>query len=261
MKIALGIEYSGTSYSGWQRQKHCPSVQQHVEEAVSRVANENIVVQCAGRTDRGVHALHQIVHFETEVSRHMHSWVLGSNVHLPQDISILWAKPVDKDFNARFSASSRTYLYVILNRVSRPGLLQHKVAWQSRPLDADRMAQAAVCLKGEHDFTSYRAIECQASNPVRRIRHISIKRQGDYIFMRVEANAFLHHMVRNIAGVLIDIGTGKADIDWSRQVLQARDRTLGGVTAPADGLYLLDVTYPQHFEIPVFDELNCPFSQ
>lgn len=261
MKIALGIEYSGTSYAGWQRQKHCSSVQQHVEEALSRVANGNIVVQCAGRTDRGVHALHQVVHFETEVSRHMHSWVLGGNVHLPQDISILWAKAVAGDFHARFSASSRTYLYVILNRVARPGLLQHKVTWHYRPLDVRRMARAAICLKGEHDFTSYRAVECQASSPVRNIHRISIKRSGDFIFLQVEANAFLHHMVRNIAGVLIDIGAGKADIEWSRQVLQARDRTLGGVTAPASGLYLLDVTYPRHFGIPVFDELNCPFGQ
>lgn len=261
MKIVMGIEYSGTHYSGWQRQKHSPSVQQHVEASLSRVADETISVQCAGRTDRGVHAFHQIVHFETAARRHMHSWVLGGNVHLPRDISILWARPVGDDFNARFSASSRTYLYVILNRTSRPGILHHKVTWQCHPLDVNRMAQAAVCLEGEHDFTSYRAIECQANSPIRTIRHISVRRQGEFIFLRVEANAFLHHMVRNIAGVLMDIGTGKADINWAQQVLEARDRTMGGVTAPADGLYLFNVTYPQHFDIPVFDELNCPFGQ
>lgn len=261
MKIVMGIEYRGTHYSGWQRQKHSPSVQQHVEESLSRVANESISVQCAGRTDRGVHALHQIIHFETAARRRMHSWVLGGNVHLPRDISMLWAKPVGDDFNARFSASSRIYLYVILNRTSRPGLLHHKVTWHCRPIDVQRMAQAAVCLEGEHDFTSYRAIGCQANSPVRSIHHISVRRQGDFIFLRVEANAFLHHMVRNIAGVLMDIGTGKAGINWARQVLEARDRTLGGATAPADGLYLFDVRYPQQYNIPVFDELNCPFGQ
>ena len=250
MKIALGLEYCGTAYSGWQRQKHTGSVQQHVEEALSRVADHMVTVQCAGRTDAGVHALHQVIHFETDVCREMHSWVLGGNVNLPGDISFLWAKIVSDEFNARFSATGRSYRYIIINRRARPGTLNGYLTWEPRSLDEELMQQAAVRLLGEHDFTSYRAVECQARCPVREVRRLEISRSSDYVLIDIEANAFLHHMVRNIAGVLVAIGTGKMPVTWAQEVLDARDRTLGGVTMPAAGLYLREVHYPGHFRIP-----------
>jgi tRNA pseudouridine38-40 synthase len=252
MKIALGLEYAGTKYSGWQRQKHARSIQQCLEEALSQVADQTITVQCAGRTDAGVHALHQVVHFETGAVREMRSWVLGGNVNLPQDVSILWAKPVPDEFHARFSATGRSYRYIILNRPARPGIYSHRVSWECRTLDERKMQQAAECLIGEHDFTSYRAVDCQSNTPVRRVRQLDVNRRGDKIIIDIEANAFLHHMVRNIAGVLMEIGMGKAPVEWSQQVLEAKDRTLGGVTAAPDGLYLVNVTYPGEFEIPEF---------
>ena len=261
MKIALGLEYCGSAYSGWQRQKHSSSIQQCVESALSTVADQEITVQCAGRTDTGVHAFHQVIHFETGNDREMHSWVLGGNTHLPEDISILWARQVNDEFHARFSATGRSYLYVILNRISRPGLLNKKVTWEHRLLDADRMQTASESLVGEHDFTSYRAVECQANSPVRTVRYISVTRKGEYVLIKIEANAFLHHMVRNIAGVLIQTGKGKAPVEWAGQVLEARDRTAGGVTAPADGLYLYNVVYPDRFGIPLYDDQNCPFTK
>jgi len=250
MKIALGLEYCGTQYYGWQRQKDPRTIQAYVEEALSKVADQLLTVYCAGRTDTGVHALHQIIHIETIAMREMHSWVFGGNVHLPYDISILWAKLVENDFHARFSATGRTYRYIILNRPARSGLYHNKVTWECRSLDEHRMRQAAVSLIGEHDFTSYRSIDCQAKNPVRTIRRLDIYRQGDYIVIEIEANAFLHHMVRNIAGVLMDIGMNKAPIDWAQEVLEKHDRTLGGITAPPEGLYLINVNYPEKFAIP-----------
>ena len=250
MKIALGLEYCGSRYSGWQRQSHASSIQQHVEEALSKVADQNVTILCAGRTDAGVHALHQVIHFETSAEREVHAWVLGGNVNLPPDISILWAKNVSDDFHARFSATGRTYRYVILNRQARPGIMSRKITWEYRPLDESRMQQAADCLKGEHDFSSYRAVDCQANSPVRTIRRLDITRRAETITIEIEANAFLHHMVRNIAGVLMAIGAGKAPVKWAQEVLAAKDRTLGGVTAPPDGLYLIDVSYPENFQIP-----------
>lgn len=259
MKIAIGIEYCGAAYSGWQRQKHTHSVQEHIESALSNVADHEVHVHCAGRTDAGVHALQQVAHFETGASRDMRSWVLGGNVHLPPDISILWAQTVDEDFHARFSATSRIYCYLILNRTARPGYLQRRVTWEYRQLDANLMRQASTCLLGEHDFTSYRSVECQAGTPIRTVKRLVIHRMVDVIVMEIEANAFLHHMVRNIAGVLMAIGMGKAPPEWSRLVLDARDRTQGGVTAPADGLYLLRAVYPQKYGIPVRADTHWPF--
>lgn len=258
MKIALGLEYCGTAYSGWQRQRHTGSIQQCVEEALSRVADHTVTVQCAGRTDAGVHAWHQVIHFETEVGREMHAWVLGGNVNLPTDISLLWAKNVSDEFNARFSATGRSYQYIILNRRARPGTMHGYVTWEPRPLDERLMQQAAASLLGEHDFTSFRATECQARNPVREIRRLEITRSGGYVFIDIEANAFLHHMVRNIAGVLMAIGTGKMPVTWAQQVLEAKDRSLGGVTVPATGLYLKEVHYPLHFGIPGRCEFAVP---
>ena len=250
MRIALGIEYDGTRFFGWQIQNGTRTVQASVEEALSKVADHIVKAQCAGRTDTGVHACNQIVHIDSRAVRDMRSWIFGTNSNLPKDISVLWAKEVGGDFDARFSAIGRTYRYVILNRTVRPGLLDSKVAWECRPLNEQRMLEAASHLVGEHDFTSYRSQACQAKNPVRTVRRLDICRRGDLIAVDIEANAFLHHMVRNIVGVLTAIGLDKQNPSWAKDVLAARDRTVGGVTAPPEGLYLMEVRYPERFNIP-----------
>ena len=215
------------------------------------MADHPVEVQCAGRTDAGVHAIQQIVHFDTLANRNMRSWVLGANTLLPPDVNLLWAKPVSDDFSSRFSATSRHYKYLILNRPVRSALGRRLLSYERRPLDTSRMMAAAVFLKGEHDFTSYRAVSCQSKTPVREVSRLSIERREDLVIIDIEANAFLHHMVRNIAGVLMCIGTGEQPPEWSKQVLEARDRTLGGMTAPPDGLYLINAHYPAHLDIPV----------
>lgn len=250
MKVALGIEYCGRDYYGWQRQKLPGTIQETIENALSSVADEAIEVVCAGRTDAGVHAVQQVVHFETTASREAHAWVLGGNTQLPDDIAITWAKPVDDDFHARFSAFSRTYQYLILNRRSRPAIFNGRVTWECRPLDLERMRAAAGSLVGEHDFSSFRAAACQAKSPVRTVHWLNLHRLDNWFVLTICANAFLHHMVRNIAGVLLAIGMGKEDIEWIQEVLEARDRTASGVTAPPDGLYLVNVDYPEQFAIP-----------
>jgi tRNA pseudouridine38-40 synthase len=251
MKIAAGIEYRGTCFSGWQRQKHAASIQQHVEEALSMVANHDVTTTCAGRTDAGVHAILQVIHFETTALRKSHSWVLGANANMTADICLLWARQVKEDFHARFSATGRCYRYVILNRKHRPGICHGLVTWEHRPLDIDLMSTAAAHLVGMHDYTSYRAMACQARNPVREVRRIDIYRKDQYVIIEIEANAFLHHMVRNIAGVLMTIGKQDEAPGWAKEILQARDRNQGGITAPADGLYLLNVEYPHVYGVPV----------
>jgi len=256
MKIAAAVEYCGTHFNGWQRLKVDRSVQQCVEEALSRVANQAIRVICAGRTDAGVHARYQVIHFETGAMREMHSWVFGANANLPSDVSLIWARPVDEDFHARFQATARTYSYVILNRPARPGLYHPLLSWECRPLDISLMSEAGRHLLGKHDFTSYRAQACQSNSPVREIHELEVVRYGDYVIINVRANAFLYHMVRNIAGVLIAIGTGKEEADWARQVLEAKNRAVAGITAAPEGLYLLNVEYPERFEIPAADMSN-----
>ena len=251
MKIALGIEYCGTQYCGWQCQDIPNSVQENVENALSKIADQQIKICCAGRTDTGVHARHQVAHFETVVKRKMYSWVVGTNMNLPDDISILWAKKVDDDFHARFSATARTYRYIILNRRSRPGLQYGKVTWECNPLDEDRMQLAAESLIGEHDFTSFRAVACKANNPIRDVKSLGISRVDDYVVIEIKANAFLHHMVRNIAGVLIEIGCGQADISWAAEVLAVKDRAKAAKTAAPDGLYLAMIQYPKIYGIPM----------
>lgn len=251
MRIALGIEYDGSAYCGWQYQDHSPSIQEKVEQALSRVANHAVRVVCAGRTDTGVHALGQVIHFDADVQRDAHSWVFGANANLPDDIRVVWAKQVSDDFHARFSALRRQYRYVIFNRQVRPAILSRRVSWEYRPLDVARMREAARYLIGEHDFSSYRALACQAKSPVRTLYRLEIAQQGELITLDLEANGFLHHMVRNIAGVLMRIGAGEAEVVWARQVLEHRDRTQGGVTASPDGLYLTGVVYPQAYDIPV----------
>ena len=250
MRIALGLEYDGRPFCGWQYQHHCRSVQQVVEGALSRVADAPVRVVCAGRTDTAVHALEQVVHFDTGARREMHSWVFGANANLPEAVSVLWAAEVPDDFHARFSAERRRYRYVILNRRVRPAVLAGRVAWDYRPLDHERMREAAVPLLGRHDFSSYRATQCQARSPVRTLHRLDVHRQGDLVFLDLEADGFLHHMVRNIAGVLMAIGAGERPVEWSAEVLAARDRTLGGVTAPAEGLYFTGVRYPERYRLP-----------
>src|SRR3990172_1539802 len=250
MKIAAVIEYRGSRYSGWQHQQHATSIQQLVEAALARVADHEVRVHCAGRTDTGVHALNQVIHFETNSVRPVNAWVAGSNTYLSDDISLLWAQPIADDFHARYSALRRSYRYIILNRPMRPGLICDVVAWEHRPLDVNPMHRAASDLIGEHDFSSYRAAGCQAKVPVREVQKLEVFRSGEYVVIEITANAFLQHMVRNIAGVLMAIGSGKQDIDWARQILDARDRTKGGVTAPANGLYLTRVEYPEAYGIP-----------
>lgn len=250
MRIALGVEYDGSAFCGWQFQDHSPSVQEAVEKALSKVANEPVRVVCAGRTDTGVHATEQVIHFDTEVERSERSWVYGANANLPKEVAMLWATPIDEEFHARFSAVRRRYRYVIFNRNVRPTFLAWRTSWDYRPLDVARMAEAAQCLVGEHDFSSYRAVGCQAKSPVRTVNDIQLSRHNELIFIDIEANAFLHHMVRNIAGVLMAIGAGERPVDWATEVLEHRDRTLGGVTAPPSGLYLTGVTYPEQFHLP-----------
>lgn len=251
MRIAAIIEYDGTRYSGWQLQTHRPSIQGCVEEALSEVANEPVRVAAAGRTDAGVHALGQVIHFDTGATRSAYSWVRGANSNLPRDIALQWASEVDVSFHARARAIGRHYRYVILNRPIRPTYLAKHVTHEYRPLDVERMRAAAQHLVGEHDFTSFRSVECEAKSPVRELRALRIERNGELVQIHAYANAFLHHMVRNLAGVLMTIGAGEREPVWAREVLEARDRTRGGVTAMPDGLYLAAVEYPPEYRIPV----------
>jgi tRNA pseudouridine38-40 synthase len=255
VRIACGVEYDGAGFSGWQRQDHARSVQAEVEVALSKVANHPVHVCCAGRTDAGVHATWQVIHFESEAERSMRSWVLGTNANLPAEARLLWAQQVDDDFHARFSAQARSYRYVILNRDVPSALLRHRVTWDHRPLDEARMRQGAAHLVGEHDFSSFRAMACQAKSPVRTIRWLNVVRSGGYLYLDIEANAFLHHMVRNIAGVLMSVGRGEQEPGWVRDILDHRDRTRGGVTAPARGLYLVGVRFPERYGIEALGAL------
>lgn len=250
-RVALGVEYNGARYRGWQRQESgVPSVQAALERALSKVAAEPVSVICAGRTDAAVHASGQVVHFDTAVDRPLRAWVMGSNANLPADISITWARVMPADFHARFSAFARRYRYVIYNDPVRPAHLGEGVTWNHRPLDVARMREAAAHLVGTHDFTSFRAVQCQAKSPVKTLHHLMVIEHGRYIVLDIRANAFLHHMVRNIAGVLMAVGCGDREPQWVAEVLQARDRRQGGVTAHPYGLYLVRVEYPQHFELP-----------
>ena len=250
MRIALGIEYDGSRFSGWQRQPHALGVQQVLEEALSIVADHPVTVVCAGRTDAGVHATAQVVHFDTESSRDARAWLLGTTSKLPPEVCVTWAQPVSDDFHARFSAIGRQYRYIVLNRQVRPALLHERVSCEFRPLDEVRMAEAARCLVGLHDFSSFRAQGCQAKNPQRYVYALDIQRHGEFIYLDIAANAFLHHMVRNIAGTLIAVGRGDRPIEWVQNVLEARDRNIAGITASAAGLYFVQVRYPEHFAVP-----------
>jgi tRNA pseudouridine38-40 synthase len=249
-RIALGVEYDGTHFCGWQFQPHARSVQDVLQQAVSKVANHPVEVFAAGRTDTGVHALNQVVHFDTDSIRSMRGWLLGVNVNLPDDVNITWVSEVDNEFNARFSAIKRRYRYLILNRLSRSAIHRQRMTKHPYPLDVDKMQAGADQLIGYHDFSSFRASECQANSPMKTLDRITVTRQDDCIAIDVEAKSFLHHMVRNIAGVLIAIGDGSAPVEWAGEVLRYANRSKGGVTAPPDGLYLVDVEYPSHYQLP-----------
>lgn len=258
-RYALGIEYCGTHYSGWQRQKNqegsdanlvIKTVQSKVEQAISAIANEPIATICAGRTDTGVHASEQVLHFDTRAVRPDKAWVLGVNTQLPDDISVHWAKRVKPDFHARFSATARTYRYFINNQSVRPALSRQHMTSIWRPLNHVAMHQAAQHLSGSNDFSSFRGSSCQSKSPVRLIHSIQVRRTGAVVVMEIKANAFLHHMVRNIMGVLIKIGHGDEPVTWIKEVLAAKSRTSAGITAPPNGLYLMKVDYPERFELP-----------
>ncbi len=250
MRIAIGIEYDGTAYNGWQRQKSGRGIQEEFERAIGAVANEAVEVVCAGRTDTGVHATGQVGHFDTNVERSERGWLLGANSNLPDDVCVRWVKPVPDDFHARFSAVSRSYRYVILNRLVRSALERHRAWWVHQPLDEGAMHDAAQALVGEHDFSAFRAAGCQASRPNREIISISVTRDGDRICLDVTANAFLMHMVRNITGTLVAIGMGEEPVGYAEAILESRDRTRGGVAAPPHGLTLVRVGYPEALNLP-----------
>ena len=251
-RIALGVEYKGSRYRGFQRQRAgVPSVQESLEKALSNVAGGAAVnLSCAGRTDALVHACGQVVHFDTHVERSMHAWVMGANKNLAADISVTWARAMPQHFDARFSALARRYRYVIYNDYIRPAHLAEEVTWNHRPLDIGVMREAATCLVGTHDFSAFRASQCQAKSPVKTVHHLQLIEYGRFIVLDIRANAFLHHMVRNIAGVLMTIGAGERPVDWAREVLDTGVRREGGVTAHPFGLYLVKVDYPAEFDLP-----------
>ena len=250
IKIALGVEYDGSAYAGWQRQSHSPSVQEQLESALSTVADQTILVTAAGRTDAGVHAWQQCVHFETSQVREIKAWVLGVNAHLPHDISVRHATRVSDDFHARYSTLGRSYRYVILNTAARSALLHKRVAVIHQQLDEQLMHKAAQCLVGEHDFTSFRAAGCQARHAIREVTSVNVTRHNQHIVIEVEGNAFLHNMVRIIVGSLVKVGSKEQPVEWIASLLAARDRTCAGVTAVPYGLYFMGPHYDQGYAIP-----------
>ncbi|MGD2137180.1 MAG: tRNA pseudouridine(38-40) synthase TruA [Gammaproteobacteria bacterium] len=250
MRLAFGVEYDGTEFFGWQRQASGRTVQGSLEAALARVADHEVHVVCAGRTDTGVHATGQVIHVDSDAVRTPSGWLRGTNANLPGDIRVQWVAEIDGSFHARFRALRRHYRYVVLNRPTGSALLRNRTCREYRPLDTALMTSAATALTGEHDFTSFRAAACQAKSPVRTVHRVEICRRGHFIYIDVEANAFLHHMVRCIAGVLMAIGRGEQPPGWVADVLAARDRTISGVNAPPGGLYLVAVTYPAHYSLP-----------
>ena len=243
-RLAVGIEYDGTAYHGWQFQSHAPSIQEELDKALSLVADQKVECVGAGRTDAGVHASGQVAHFDAPVDRPMRSWLLGVNTNLPDDINLLWVRPVADDFHARYTATSRSYRYTILSSPVRSSLRRNRVWWVYHPLDYQAMHEAAQQLLGEHDFSAFRAAACQSRTPVRELTSIAVTRVDDSIHMDISGNAFLHHMVRNIVGSLAKVGLGEQPVGWIGEILAAKDRKLSGITAPAAGLTLTRVDYP-----------------
>ncbi len=250
MRIALGLEYDGSRFLGWQTQPGGQTVQDCLEGALSAIADSPIAVVCAGRTDRGVHAREQVVHFDTDSARPLSAWVRGANALLPESVAVLWATQASEDFHARYSATMRTYRYVLLNRSVRPGLAARHVGWYHRPLDLDRMREASAALIGQHDFSAFRSSECQARSPVRTLYACDIEENDRRFDFVLRANAFLHHMVRNIVGTLIYVGKGKYPTTWPGRVLASGRRAEAAPTFSAEGLYLENVTYAEHWNLP-----------
>jgi len=250
MRIAMGIEYDGTDFFGWQRLKEGPSVQARLEQALSRVADHPVEVSCAGRTDAGVHGRCQVVHFDTQAQRDMRGWVLGSCSNLPDSVAVLWAQSVAEDFHARYAARSRRYRYRILNRPVRAALEARYVTWERLPLDAGRMHQAAQVLLGLHDFSAFRALSCQAKHPHRTVLSVDVRRDGEYVTLEIEANGFLHHMVRNIVGSLLLVGRGERPVEWMAELLAGCDRQVAGPTGPASGLTFIGPRYEARWGLP-----------
>lgn len=249
-RIALGIEYDGSRFCGWQTQPGGCAVQDVVEQALAGIAGAPVATICAGRTDAGVHAFEQVVNFDTEAARPLSAWVRGANALLPPGVAVLWSHEVASGFSARHDARERRYRYVLLNHPVRPALADRRVAWLHAPLDVERMQASARALLGEHDFSAFRSSECQARSPVRELRRLDIARRGNYVVFDFAANAFLHHMVRNIVGALLHIGRGNAPAAWMAEVLEGRDRTRAARTADAAGLYLYGVSYEPQWGLP-----------
>jgi tRNA pseudouridine38-40 synthase len=254
MRIALGVEYDGSAFHGWQKQPGGGTVQDALEAALRQIAGEAVSVVCAGRTDAGVHATGQVVHFDTLLERPLSAWVRGVNTFLPPTVAVRWAKPVSDDFHARFSAYGRCYRYLLINRPQRTGLWHGRAGWYHHPLDAERMQQAASLLLGEHDFTAFRAADCQAKSPLKTMRQAIVRRCGELIVFDFEAGAFLQHMVRNLVGSLVYIGQGKHPAPWMGELLLARERRLAAPTFAAAGLYLVGVKYEPHWQLPGGDD-------
>lgn len=251
-RIVLGIEYDGSDYHGWQRQSHAASVQAKLESVLSTVAAHGVELTCAGRTDAGVHATSQVVHFDCHNIRPEKAWLKGANSLLPTSIAIRSAQTTNNEFHARFSAINRSYTYIIDNSRARPGIMHQGITWYHRTLDIGRINEAGYYLLGENDFSSFRSSQCQSRSVNRCVNKVQCIRLGDYVVFSISANAFLHHMVRNIVGVMLEIGDGRKPPEWARDVLAANDRTVAGITAPARGLYLTGVTYPEKFGLPVY---------
>lgn len=249
-RLAMGVEYDGSAYCGWQRLKHAASVQAELEKALARVANTSVTVHASGRTDSGVHATRQIVHFDVPAPRSEKAWVYGVNASLPRDIAVRWVKPVPDAFHSRFKALARRYRYLILNQPSRPVLERANVTWCRDPLDAEAMHRAAQALVGEQDFTSFRAAGCQSKTAWRHLHFIEVHRHGPLVMIDVQANAFLHHMIRNIVGALVRVGRGERDDAYLAELLVLKDRRLADVTAPACGLHFVDSLYDEAWGLP-----------
>ena len=260
-RIALGIEYDGAAFQGWQSQPHGNSVQDMLERALSEVAGEPLRVVCAGRTDAGVHALNQVVHFDCPVARPDTAWVRGSNALLPPQIAVRWAQTVDDRFHARFDAISRSYCYLLYNHPVRPAIQHGRVGWHHRPLDADALPRAAQALLGEHDFSAFRASECQARSPVKIMHRAGVRRQGDMFVFEFRASAFLQHMVRNIVGGLVYVGIGRQPPESIAELLAGRDRTRAAPTFSPAGLYFSGVEYAPHWRIPAAESIILPSFQ
>ncbi len=244
MRIALGVEYLGTHFHGWQIQKSgIRTVQSVVEAALTKVADHPVRVFCSGRTDAGVHAKEQVIHFETSAVRESKAWLFGGNVNLPSDVNFTWVKEVGDDFHARFDAYARAYEFKILNHPVRSALKADSHLWEPRPLDVNKMQEGANLLLGEHDFSCFRDSLCQAKSPVKTIEYLNLQKDGDTVLLEIKANAFLHHMVRNIVGTLLKVGRGERDINWVQTVLDSRDRRKAGPTAEPQGLYFVKAFY------------------